>query len=269
MNTETTLFTLALSIYIISTVLFFGFLVTSKVNLAKLATSGVAVGFIAHTISIIVRTVEAGRLPLTNQYEFALSFAWGIALCFLIFMAKYKYMSMGAFVTPIIFLIMGYGAMQSKDISPLMPALQSNWLTLHVSTAVIGYGAFAVACGVSTMYVVGGNKQSSIMSRHMPTLEKLDLLSYRAIALGFLFLTLVIVSGAIWANYAWSRYWAWDPKETWSLITWIIYAVYLHARITRGWKGKKAAWFAIIGFAAVLFTYIGVNTVLSGLHSYF
>ena len=111
-------------------------------------------------------------------------------------------------------------------------------------------------------------KEDEFHRRELPDAEKLDLISYRTVSLGFLFLTLVIVTGAIWAERAWGRYWSWDPKETWSLITWIIYALYLHVRLNRGWKGKKAAWFAVIGFLCVVFTYIGVNTLIPGIHSY-
>ncbi len=139
---------------------------------------------------------------------------------------------------------------------------------LH-STAIISYGAFGVAFGVSMVYLFRGRmKEDAFHQKEMPDLERLDLISYRTVSLGFLFLTLVIITGAIWAERAWGRYWSWDPKETWSLITWIIYALYLHVRLSRGWNGKKAAWFAVIGFICVVFTYIGVNTWIPGIHSY-
>lgn len=266
---ENSFFNISIIMYIISMVLYFLFFVGKSENHGKYATFFIKVGFMFHTIALITRGIAAGRVPLTNQYEFATSFAWGIALCFMFFECKYSFRAMGAFVSPIIFIIIGYAAMQSKGIRPLMPALQSNWLIFHVATAVIGYGAFGVACGVSFMYLLKNKfKEDDFFKKHMPSLEKLDLISYRAIALGFLFLTLCIVTGAIWAEAAWGRYWAWDPKETWSFITWIIYSIYLHARIMRGWTGKKAALFSVIGFICVLFTYIGVNTLLPSIHSY-
>ena len=266
---EITLFNLSIALYLLSMVLYLVFFIAKKERAGDFGSYLIKGGFMLHTVALGVRWVAAGRVPLSNQYEFATAFAWGIVLCFIIFEIKFSYKAMGTFVTPIAFLIMGYAAMQSKDIRPLMPALQSNWLSIHVGTAVISYGAFGVAAGVSLMYLLRNQfSNSPFVKKHLPDLLTLDLISYRAIALGFFFLTLVIVTGAIWAEQAWARYWSWDPKETWSLITWIIYAVYLHARIMRGWQGKKTALFSVIGFICVLFTYIGVNTLLPSIHSY-
>mgnify|MGYP003574677119 CR=1 FL=1 len=159
---------------------------------------------------------------------------------------------------------------------PLVPALQSNWLTYHVITCFIGYAAFALACGVSIMYLIKVGKEEKSAEESpaggilgiFPSTKVLDDLNYKAIMLGFPMLTLGIITGAAWANYAWGTYWSWDPKETWSLIVWFIYAAFLHARFTRGWVGRRAAWLSIFGFAATIFCYLGVNLVLSGLHSY-
>jgi cytochrome c-type biogenesis protein CcsB len=159
--------------------------------------------------------------------------------------------------------------MQSREIKPLMPALQSGWLAFHVSTAIIAYGAFGVSATLGTFFLWRECiRKDSFLDRHIPETEKLDLIAYRSVCLGLLFLTLTILTGALWAERAWGSYWSWDPKETWSLVTWIIYAVYLHLRLRRGWKGKAAAIFAVIGFICVIFTYIGVNTFLPGIHSY-
>ena len=167
------------------------------------------------------------------------------------------------------FLIIGYAAMQSKDVHELMPALRSNWLGFHVSTAIIAYGAFGVSFVLSLIFLLRDKVQAGgFLDQRIPDREKLDGISYRSVALGLLFLTFTIVTGAIWAERAWGRYWSWDPKETWSLVTWIIYAIYLHLRIRRGYEGKAAAIFAVIGFLCVLFTYVGVNTFLPGIHSY-
>ena len=150
-----------------------------------------------------------------------------------------------------------------------MPALRSNWLAFHVSTAIISYGAFGVSFAVSLIFLVRERiKDGTFWDTHIPPKEKLDMISYRAVSLGLLFLTFVIITGAIWAERAWGSYWSWDPKETWSLVTWLIYALYLHLRIGRGWRGRSAAIFAVIGFICVIFTYIGVNTFLPGIHSY-
>lgn len=269
LSIESGLFNVGIAMYMISMVLYFLFFIIKSEKYGKYATFFVKIAFIFHTIALIARGIGAQRVPLTNQYEFATSFAWGIALCFIIFEKKYNFRAMGTFVTPIIFIIIGYAAMQNKGVRPLMPALQSNWLTIHVATAVIGYGAFGVACGVSSMYLLREKfSRDEFIKKYMPPLERLDLISYRAISLGYLFLTLVMVTGAIWAERAWGRYWAWDPKETWSFITWIIYSIYLHVRIMKGWKGRRAALFSVIGFICVLFTYIGVNTLLPSIHSY-
>ncbi|MDO4475721.1 MAG: c-type cytochrome biogenesis protein CcsB [Lachnospiraceae bacterium] len=269
LNIENTLFTAAMVIYLAAMVLYFAFLVLKKQAPGKIADGLTLVAFICHTVALVTRGIGAGRLPMTNQYEFATSFAWGICLCYLIFLWRYKFRALGAFVTPVIFLIIGYAAMQSRDVRELMPALRSNWLGIHVASAIISYGAFGVAFAVSLVFLLHTRMENgSFMKEHIPDREKLDMISYRAISLGFMFLTFVMISGAIWAERAWGSYWSWDPKETWSLITWIIYAIYLHLRISKGWKGKSAAIFAVVGFICVIFTYIGVNTLLPGVHSY-
>jgi cytochrome c-type biogenesis protein CcsB len=266
---ENVLFTVTMLLYVAAMVVYFLFIAARREGMAKVAVILQTAGFILHTAALIVRGVGAGRLPLTNQYEFATSFAWGLCLVSLIFVYRYKFHVLGAFAAPVIFLIIGYAAMQSKDVHELMPALRSNWLGFHVSSAIIGYGGFGVSFVLGIIFLMREYmKDQSFLDRHVPSREKLDLIAYRSVSLGLLFLTFCILTGAIWAERAWGSYWSWDPKETWSLITWIIYAAYLHLRINRGWKGKAAAVFAVIGFIAVLFTYIGVNSFLPGVHSY-
>ncbi|MBQ5360105.1 MAG: c-type cytochrome biogenesis protein CcsB [Lachnospiraceae bacterium] len=266
---ENVLFTVTMLLYVAAMVVYFLFIAARREGMAKVAVILQTAGFILHTAALIVRGVGAGRLPLTNQYEFATSFAWGLCLVSLIFVYRYKFHVLGAFAAPVIFLIIGYAAMQSKDVHELMPALRSNWLGFHVSSAIIGYGGFGVSFVLGIIFLMREYmKDQSFLDRHVPSREKLDLIAYRSVSLGLLFLTFCILTGAIWAERAWGSYWSWDPKETWSLITWIIYAAYLHLRINRGWKGKAAAVFSVIGFIAVLFTYIGVNTFLPGVHSY-
>ena len=252
---ESLAFGAALVAYLAATALYFVFLVAKKERAGVLAFWAMGIGFAAHTVSLAVRGIHAGRLPFTNQYEFAASFAWGIALCFLIFVRRFHFNALGAFVAPVVFLVIGYAAMQSREIHALMPALQSRWLGFHVSMAIISYGAFGVAFGVAMVYLLQKRLESSAFHRsHFPDESTLDLIIYRAVALGFLFLTLCMITGAIWAQKAWGSYWSWDPKETWSLITWIIYAIFLHLRLNRGWRGRRAAIFAVAGFLCVLFT---------------
>ena len=250
-----------------------------KEIVGKLATYVTIVALIASTCAIILRMITSGHPPLSNGYEFLLTFVAGILAVYLFAEFRYKLRSLGAFVMPIpffllMFIIMSMGP-DERIAQAVPPALKSQWLTFHVLTAMFAYGAFAVSFGLGIMYLLkyskteNGKKLSpKAMVARFPALEKLDELSYKVVGFAFPLLTLCIITGAIWANYAWGTYWSWDPKETWSLITWIIYAGYLHARLMYGWKGKRAAWLALFGFLAVLFTFFGVNYFLPGLHSY-
>ena len=269
LQAENTIFTIVVIGYFVLTALNFAFVIGKKNALAKTAFFLQAGIFVLHTAALVLRGIGAGHWPMTNQYEFATSFAWALCLVSLIFIRKYRFSVLGVFAMPVVFLIMGYAAMQSRDIKPLMPALQSGWLAFHVSTAIIAYGAFGVSAALGAIFLMRGRlKENGFLDQHIPAENKLDLIAYRSVCLGLLFLTLTILTGALWAEKAWGSYWSWDPKETWSLVTWIIYAVYLHLRLRKGWKGKTAAIFAVVGFVCVIFTYIGVNTFLPGIHSY-
>ncbi|MDO5028053.1 MAG: c-type cytochrome biogenesis protein CcsB [Bacillota bacterium] len=263
---EDKLFLFAVFIYALSMVLYFLSYINKNEKIAKKAQVALRLSFLIHTAAIIVRGLAAARMPLSNQYEFATAFAWGVALFLIIFENKYKYYSMGSFVLPLLLIVIGYAALANKEIQPLMPALKSWWLLIHVSLAILAYGSFALATGTSIMFLIQ-NKKDGPDSR-LPGKEDLDQITYRAVVLGFLFLSMTIITGALWAKKSWGRYWAWDPKETWSLVTWIIYTIYLHLRRSKGLADQKSAWFCILGFLAVLFTYVGVNTLLPSLHSY-
>jgi cytochrome c-type biogenesis protein CcsB len=246
----------------------------------KLATWTALVGFIAQTAALIIRwkasyDMGMGHAPLSNFYESLIFFAWTIVLLYLLMEWRLKNRSIGVFVMPVAFLIMAYASIApgiNNRIEPLIPALQSNWLTSHVLTCFMGYAAFTVAFALGIMFFVkkavrDDASSSSIFIRLLPSEYQMDDLMYSCAALGFIFLTLGIVTGSVWAHYAWGSYWSWDPKETWSLITWLVYAVMLHTRLVRGWRGKRMAVMAIVGFGCVLFTYLGVN-FLPSLHSY-
>jgi cytochrome c-type biogenesis protein CcsB len=279
--TSSLMFNVTTFAYLISMLLFFAFL-ASKSKLVGMGGSLVAyAGFIAQTIAIGLRWNESyvqghGHAPLSNLYESVVFFSWTIILIFGILDMKYKYRIIGAFVIPFALLGMAWAQLSlESNIEPLVPALQSNWLLYHVITCFLGYACFAVACGISIMYLLkiksessDSNSAAGSIISSFPSARILDDMNYRAIMIGFPLLTLGIITGAAWANYAWGTYWSWDPKETWSLIVWFVYAAFLHARITRGWVGKRAAWLSIIGFAATIFCYLGVNLFLSGLHSY-
>ena len=292
------------------------------------------IGWLGNTTGILMRWVESyrmgiGHAPFSNLYESLVFFAWTIALIYLVIERKANNRVIGAFTMPIAFLAMAYASLKAgitTEIQPLIPALKSNWLIAHVITCFIGYAAFAISFGISSMYLmkkgrdeeqvgwlnfakpltlfifvllfsrvllVGNWAMSVIIAlpicfifyigvffasrtseayKHrllgvFPEPVILDELGYQMTLFGFLFLSVGIITGAVWANSAWGRYWGWDPKETWSLITWFIYATLLHARLMRGWRGKRIAYLSLVGFAAVLFTYFGVN-LLPGLHSY-
>jgi cytochrome c-type biogenesis protein CcsB len=269
--------------YFAAMVLYITYVVTRSATIGMVAKLVAVGGFLANTLALGLRWYESyqllgadGRAPLTNLYESVVFFAWSILLIFILVDWKYKQPAMGAFVIPFAFFGMIWAQFGlSSSIDPLVPALQSNWLTYHVITCFLGYAAFAVACGVSIMYLIKVGKEEKAENSPIggilgvfPSVRVLDDINYRAIMIGFPLLTLGIITGAAWANYAWGTYWSWDPKETWSLIVWFIYAAFLHARFTRGWVGRRAAWLSIIGFAATIFCYLGVNLVLSGLHSY-
>ncbi len=230
------------------------------------------IGFVLEVIAFFMRWAESykmgiGHIPLSNLYESLVFFTICTVGIYIFVEMKYKFKVAGVFVMIFPVLTLAFAQLYTPTrIEPLVPALQSNWLTAHVVTCFLSYAAFAVSCGVSILYLLKMKFPDKF--KFVPSLSVLDNLIYKSIAIGFPLLSLGIITGAAWANYAWGSYWSWDPKETWSLITWFVYAAYLHARFTHGWRGKKSAILSAIGFISVLFTYLGVNLLLSGLHSY-
>jgi len=347
-----TFFKAATLLYLFAMVFYLIYLVFKKEAVGKVATGLTMLGCASHTLSIGIRWYESyqlgadiGHIPISNLFE-SMSFgAWTIVIIYLITEFKYKNRSFGAFVMPVSFLAMTYIFVAPnipKEIEPLVPALKSYWLHIHVITSFLGYAAFAISFGVSLMFLIVntkgkdgmyafwticigaltavmlalvidfsyfginpgkegakmlmgtfrnpapfvrvlsyvvfvgillcnwifGMKLKGLLSGFSNSAEMLDDVGYKTIMVGFPLLTVGIITGAVWANSAWGTYWSWDPKETWSLITWFVYAAYLHARFTKGWRGNRAAVLSMVGFLAVIFTYLGVNLLLSGLHSY-
>jgi cytochrome c-type biogenesis protein CcsB len=404
------LFNLATLAYLVAMVLYISYLAFRKEGIGKIASIVTMTGLAVQTVALFLRWRESyqmdiGRVPLSNLYESLVFFTWSTVLIYLVVEYKYKTRAFGAFVLPVAFLALAFinVAGISKDITPLVPALKSNWLFYHVLISFLGYAAFGIAFAVSMIYllmdtdehgpprhlytgigaivvlallgnfmasqgerlktafwmglgalvlawfiylITTGSKHKSqvflfwsicvtmtmsllagmgidsvslvfhplaegesfkkhlfeatflnasapiaiiswvavialfwliwskgmglknLLKQYMPPLDQLDDVTYRMIAIGWPLLTGGIITGAVWANSAWGTYWSWDPKETWSLITWFVYAIYLHARYVRGWKGTQMAVISAVGFLAVIFTYLGVNLVLSGLHSY-
>lgn len=265
-------------VYGLAGVLYLAAWVFRKELPGKLATWVTWAAWLGNTAGILLRWYESyqvgegyGHAPLSNLFESLVFFAWITGILYLVVERRYKNRVIGAFAMPLACLALAYASLKTgKQIQPLIPALKSNWLIAHVITCFIGYAAFAVASGVSIMHLIkkGRNTDTGtgIIAR-LPTARMMDELNHQLIVFGFLFLTVGIITGAVWANSAWGRYWGWDPKETWSFVTWLVYASLLHARLMRGWRGNRIAILTLIGFAAVLFTYFGVN-LLPGLHSY-
>jgi len=263
-------------IYALVCVLYIGSWTFKKDGMAKLGFIVLLGGILLNTAGILLRWVEShqmgyGHAPFSNMYESLVFFSWTVAVLYVFVEYRYRERIIGVFATPLIFLAIAYASLSPNigdEIKPLIPALKSNWLIAHVITCFLGYAGFAVAFGFSIMYLIrpADSSRNTLMSR-LPGLSLVDELTHQMVMFGFLFLTIGIITGAVWANSAWGTYWSWDPKETWSLITWFIYAIMLHLRMMRGWHGKRIAWVSIVGFMAVLFTYFGVN-LLPGLHSY-
>jgi cytochrome c-type biogenesis protein CcsB len=276
---NTTILSWVTFIYFGSASLYLFRMVTGKEFWGPPASYTALFGLLAQSIALVLRWIESykmgiGHAPLSNLYESLIFFSWTIVLLYLIIEWRIKSRNLGAFVMPFAFIAISYASFSpnvNSRIQPLIPALQSNWLISHVITCFFGYAAFTIACGLALMYLIKGlgrTEESSVFFKLLPNRDILDELSYHSVVIGFIFLTLGIITGSVWAYSAWGSYWSWDPKETWSLITWLIYAAMLHSRLIRGWRGKRMAIMSIIGFASVLFTYFGVN-LLPGLHSYF
>ena len=225
--------------------------------LGWLATMALAAG-------LSFRAIATGHGPFANMYEFSLAFAFGVLVAYMWFEHKYHQRILALIALPVALGMMAYASTIPSTVEPLVPALQNNLLlTVHVAVAIVAYGSFSIAFGAALLYLI----QPEGGRWGLPKPQVLDEIGYRATVVGYPFLTLTIILGAVWANTAWGTYWSWDPKETASLVTWLIYGAYLHARVVRGWSGSRAAWLLMIGFAAVLFTYFG-NLWFAGLHSY-
>ena len=265
-------FKFAALLYLFGTLAYLTYVLLLKEFLSKLAMVIVSIGFASHTLALLIRYAEAGHTPVTNLHESLSFFAWLIVGVLLIVSLKYKIKALGSFLTPMALILMVFALALPKEILPLAPVLRSFWHPFHVLFAFLGNAIFTLAFCCGIMYLIQENrlksKKMGAITKRLPSLKVLDDLNYQSLKFGFPLLTLGIITGAVWAEYAWGRYWGWDPKETWSLITWFLYAALLHQRLTVGWRGRKAAIMAIAGFLAVLFTFLGVNLILPGLHSY-
>ena len=233
--------------------------------------------FVLVVVGLVLRGLWAGRAPWGNMYEFSLASAAGILGVYLVISLRRDVKWLGVYVVGATLLTLGLAVtVLYTEAAQLVPALTSWWLVIHVSAAIVCGGAFTVAAGFSVLYLLrdraerraGSTDEVSGFTGRLPDAQRLDTLAYRVIAFAFPLWTFAVISGAIWAENAWGRYWGWDPKETWAFITWVVYAGYLHARATAGWRGRRAAYIALIGFVTFQINYFGVNLFVNSLHSY-
>jgi cytochrome c-type biogenesis protein CcsB len=237
---------------------------SGKGALQRAADILLGAGFLFHSAMIALRWHAAGRPPFASMYEALVLFSWAIIAVYFIFERAYRAKILFIPVLILALSMLTGAFFGDSALKPLVPALQSPWISIHVVTYFIGYGALSVAFMLGILYLVFRKRHGA----GAEPMRYIDTLMYRLIIFGFPFLTIGMTTGSAWADAAWGTYWGWDPKETCSLITWLVYVVYLHMRVLRGWKDSKAAWLCIIGFLVTLFTFIGVNFILPGLHSY-
>ena len=275
-----------------------------KNNLIFQVSKGlVGISNILFMLTLSIRWISEGYFPLSNLYESLIFLSWGISFIHLIIEYKTQSRLIGAIATPLMFFLSGFSSLtlptDMQKALPLVPSLQSNWLMMHVSMMMVSYATLILGSLLSILYLAfisfSGQKNqvaveasagtvsalssvstvstvsalpSSVTYSKLSLLQTVDIWSYRIIGLGFPFLTIGIISGAVWANEAWGSYWSWDPKETWALITWLVFAIYLHSRLLKGWQGKQAAILGSCGFFVIWICYLGVNFLGKGLHSY-
>jgi cytochrome c-type biogenesis protein CcsB len=265
-------------------VVYFAALAARSEFVGKVASSMTWVAVVMGFTGMMVRWSESyllgsdiGHIPVSNLYEVFILFCLITALIYLFYESRYHTRAMGGFVLLVISAAVGFllwyaFSRDAHEIQPLVPALQSYWMKIHVPANFVGYGAFALAAMVGVAYLARERADrvspQGFIATRLPETGMLDDVMYKAIALGFAFFAVATILGALWAAEAWGGYWSWDPKETWALIVWLNYAAWLHMRLTKGWRGAPMAWWSIVGLFVTLFAFLGVNMFLSGLHSY-
>ena len=272
MGTMNLLFNLTTLIYLLASICYLLAMLGKRPQAARTGRWVLLAGIILHAACFAVRHSTTGGAPVTSLHESLSFFAWCLVLLFLLFDLRFRLSVMGAFAGPLAFLLMLGSAVSPDVVVQLNPMLRSWLFPVHIVFAFFGNAAFALAFGAGVMYLVQDrmlkSKRFTRIYQLLPSLGTLDKVNYTCLSVGFPLMTLGIISGAFWANTAWGAYWSWDPKETWALITWFLYAALLHGRLTIGWRGRKAAIFSIIGFLFLLFTFLGVNLLLDGQHTF-
>jgi len=266
------LFNATLLIYLVVSILYLVAMIGKRPQAGQAGRWLLVAGVVIHAASFGVRHSTAGGTPVTTLHESLSFFAWCLVLLYLLLDLRFRLSVMGAFAAPLAFLLMVGSALSPDMVVQLNPMLRSWLFPVHIAFAFLGNAAFALSFGAGVMYLIQDrmlkSKRFTGIYQLLPSLDTLDKVNYTCLSVGFPLMTLGIISGAVWANVAWGTYWHWDPKETWALITWFLYAGLLHGRLTVGWRGRKAAIFAIIGFLFLLFTYLGVNLLLGGQHTF-
>ncbi len=264
----------AMLAYGLTALVYLAYLFIRDSLIGRIAAGVLFLGLILNLIGMIRRGIETYQMgvfhpPWSNLFEALTFWSFVAGSIYLLIERKYGFKLIGAFVVPVIFLTSAYAIFKaSHEIQPLMPALRSYWLYIHVVTAFIGYAGFTVAFGGAVAYLIKEKLQERGFGKFLPSKDVLDEITYKSIAIVFPVWTASIILGAAWANEAWGGYWSWDPKEVWSLIVWLFFGAYLHARQLMGWKGKRVAWMVVFGFITVLICFFAINLYFPGLHSY-
>ncbi len=265
----------AMLVYGLSALVYLAYLLLRDPILGKVATLTLSGGLVFNLTGMIRRSIESYQMgvfhpPWSNLFEALTFWSFIAGAVYLLIERKYGFKLIGAFVLPVIFFTSAFAIFKANhEIQPLMPALRSYWLYLHVVTAFTGYAGFTVAFGGAVAYLIKDHfGHKNFVKKYMPSKEVLDEITYKSIAIVFPIWTASIILGAAWANEAWGGYWSWDPKEVWSLIVWLFFGAYLHARQLMGWRGKRVAWLVVFGFITVLICFFAVNLYFPGLHSY-
>lgn len=266
------LFQSVMGVTLVASAVYLVFFVTQNKKIRRIARLILLISGILQTCYIFSRYLLAGYTPITTQHETVVFFAWATTWAYLSFRWRYTVKNFGTFVSLLILCLLTAAAFASHDIMPLKPVLQSWWLPVHAGVSLVAYGFFSLAFCGGLMYLLQErelkSKRFGYFFSRLPSLDALDQLNSHCLAIGFVFMTLGIVTGSIWTRQAFGTYWQWRPKEVWSLIAWFVYLIQLHQRFTVGWRGKRAAVMAIIGFAIVIFTLWGVMYPLGGVQTY-
>ena len=265
-------FKCTLSLYLLGTLGYILFIVFQIKPMARIAFGLLFLGFLIHTLTIGFWTIQTGYFPVYNLRESLSFFAWAIIGVYLLIQVRFNIMVLGSFLSPLAAVMMISSSFLPHQTGPVNPLLQNIWLMVHVVTIFIGNAVFAVAFLAGIMYLI---QERQIKSKHLgafyhrlPSLEVLDALNYNCLILGFPLLTLGMLSGSVFAQYTLGTFWRWDPKEVWSLITWLLYAALLHGRLVAGWRGRRSALISIIGFLVLIFSFLAVNFLVKGYHSF-